>query len=205
MKLKLFGTQISASYTLLCLAAVCIILGIFDGFLWCFLSVLIHEAGHIVPMKIFGQMPQKIKISLFEITICDAHRICRTPRENIIIIFFGPLANFICFIIFYLLYLFSGKNNGSPFVALAVTNAFVGLFNMLPVLSLDGGQLMYIVLCRFFDNDVSRRAVNIATFLFIFPLSALGFLLLFHSKYNFSLLAVSMYLVMSLILRREPL
>ncbi len=197
MKFNFYNIKISVSFLLVCLSALCIILGIFDGFLYCFFAVIIHEPGHLVPMCFLGYIPDKIKISLFEILITDKYKRIRSDKENLIIIFFGPLANFICFIVFYLLYLVSIKG----FSLFAFANLSVGLFNIMPVMSLDGGQIIYILLCKRFSYERSERIVNVLTFIIIFPLAALGFLVLFNSKYNFSLLLVCVYLVISLVCR----
>ncbi len=199
MKLRISSIEIVVSYLLICLAAISLIIGAFEGFVWCLFSVLIHELGHIVPMCFFGYKPDKIKISLFEIAICDNSRHKRSFWQNIIIIFFGPFSNFICFILFYLLYLFSNKD----FLPFAIANLSVGMFNILPVLSLDGGQLMYMVLSRFLNEKNAEKIVNITTFIFIFPLASLGFALLFKSQYNFSLLFVCVYLIFSLVCKNN--
>lgn len=199
MKLKIHNTHLQISYTLICLCAICLVTNTFSGFIICLMSVLVHETGHIIPMTIFGNFPSTIKISLFEIAISDECRIQRKPFQNFIIIFFGPFANFICFIIFYLLYLFCND----IFLSFSMVNLFLGLFNMLPVISLDGGQLLYLLLCRWFENYKAQKIVNILTFIFIFPLALFGFILLFQTKYNFSLLAVCLYLILSLIIKRD--
>lgn len=199
MRLKILSVEITVSYLIICLAAISIIAGIFDSFLWCITAVIIHESGHIAAMCFFGFAPDKIKISLFEISILDRRRQERSSKQNFLIIFFGPCANFICFILFYLLYLI-----GNDYLfELSAANLSVGLFNILPVLSLDGGQLLYTVLCRFFSDSASEKIVNVITFIIIFPLALLGFLLLFNSKYNFSLLLVCVYLVFSLVCRNN--
>lgn len=198
MKLKIHNTSLQISYALICLCAVCLVTNTFTGFVICLLSVLFHEAGHLLPIAIFGGFPRKIKISMFEIAISDDNRNSRSLFQNIIIIFFGPFANFICFIIFYLLYLFCND----IFLSFATVNLFLGLFNMLPVLSLDGGQLLYLLLSRKLDDSKAQKTVNILTFIFIFPVAAMGFILLFRTKYNFSLLAVCFYLIMSLVMKR---
>lgn len=199
MKLKIHNTNIQISYTLICVCAICLVTNAFVGFVTCFLSVLIHEAGHLIPIALFGDFPREIKISLFEITVSDNNRNSRTLFQNIIIIFFGPFANFICFIFGYLLYLFCND----IFLSFSIVNLFLGLFNMLPVLSLDGGQLLYLLFCRKFDGGKAQKTVNILTFIFIFPIAVLGFILLFQTKYNFSLLAVCFYLIMSLVMKRD--
>lgn len=199
MKLRLFSAEIEVSYTLLCLIAVSAALGMFDGFLACAAAIAVHECGHLAAMATFGYFPKRIKISLFAIDIIDGERQQRGLRKNLFIIFFGPFANFICFLFSYLLYL----KGITAFLPFAAANLSVGLFNSLPVLSLDGGQLLYLMLCRRHSPEKSERVVDVCTFLCIFPLAALGFLVLLKSKNNVSLLFVCAYLIASLILRRS--
>ena len=197
MKLKIADVPVEISYTLICIAAICIILNIFEGLVWCALAVIIHESGHLLAMLKCGHAPERIKISAFEIKIFDSKRQSRSEKQNFFIIFSGPAVNFICFIPFYLLYLL-GNEFVLPF---AISNLSVGLFNLLPVLSLDGGQLIFIILRQRVGADKAERIVDIITFITIFPLAALGFIVLFDSKYNFSLLFVCVYLIISLLTR----
>ena len=199
MKIRTSKTEIELSYFLICLIAIILIIGDLQRFVFCLFSVIIHEAGHILMMAIFKTPPEKIKISAFEISISDKQRQSRSKKQNLLIIFFGPFVNFICFICFFLLYLFCNK----VFLPLAVANISVCIFNMLPVLSLDGGQLIYILLSFKFEHHICDKVVNIITFIFIFPLAVLGFFVLFKSKYNFSLLFVCIYLVASLVMRNN--
>ena len=197
MRFRLFRTEITVSFPLLCLLAAGIISGVLQGFWWCAAAIIIHESGHLLAMIRYGYFPERIKITLFQITVSDPLRPQRRGRENFWIIFFGPFANFICVIPLYLLYL-KGFDGILPFAA---ANLSVGLFNLLPVLSLDGGQLLYLLLSRRLSQQRAENAVNITTFVLIFPLAALGFLLLLRSKRNISLLLVSVYLVFSLLCR----
>jgi len=199
MRFNFLKIRFEISYLLMCVLAILVIAECFCNFFWCIGAVIIHELGHIVPMCIFGYSPEKIKISMFEISISDNSRQKRSFWQNFFIILFGPFVNFICFISFYLLYLY-GKDFYLP---IAIANLSVGLFNFMPVLSLDGGQLLYLVLCRKITDTNAERTVDILTVVFIFPMFALGFLLLFNSKYNFSLLFVCVYLVFSLVLKNN--
>ena len=197
MKLKIADVPVEISYTLICIAAICIILNIFEGLVWCALAVIIHESGHLLAMLKCGHAPERIKISAFEIKIFDSKRQSRSEKQNFFIIFSGPAVNFICFIPFYLLYLL-GNEFVLPF---AISNLSVGMFNLLPVLSLDGGQLIFIILRQRVGADKAEKIVDIITFITIIPLAALGFIVLFESKYNFSLLFVCVYLIVSLLTR----
>ncbi len=195
MKFNILKTEITVSYLIICIAALSIIAGVFDRFLWCVFAVIIHETGHIAAMCCLKTPPQKIKISLFEISISDKKRNERSAKNNFLIIFFGPFVNFICFIIFYLLYLVYG----SVFILPATANLSVGLFNALPVLTLDGGQMLFLILSRFYSVKLSEKIVNAVTVAIIFPLAVTGFIILFKSKYNFSLLLVCIYLIFCLV------
>lgn len=199
MKFRLLNIDFTVSYSLVCLGAICVILNIFLGFLCCVMAVIIHECGHLFAMLICKSPPDKIKISLFEIKITNSSRQLNTTHQNIFIIFFGPLVNFICFILFYLLYLC----NSEFLLPIAMANLCTGLFNMLPVMSLDGGQLMYVVLCRKFSEKSAERIINITAVIILFPLTVLGFMVLLNSKYNFSLLFVCAYLIASLLFKNN--
>lgn len=199
MKLKIAKIKIEISFTLICIAGICVILGITSGFVWCAAAVLIHELGHLLMMIKLGFLPEKIKISAFEIKIFDSKRQSRSEKQNFFIIFSGPAVNFICFIPFYLLYLLGNEN----FLPFALANLSVGLFNSLPVLSLDGGQIIFILLKRRLNPARAEKIVDIITLITIFPLAVLGFMLLFKSKYNFSLLFICAYLIISLVTRSD--
>lgn len=199
MKLKIAKIKIEISFTLICIAGICVILGITSGFVWCAAAVLIHELGHLLMMIKLGFLPEKIKISAFEIKIFDSKRQSRSEKQNFFIIFSGPAVNFICFIPFYLLYLLGDEN----FLPFALANLSVGLFNSLPVLSLDGGQIIFILLKRRLNPARAEKIVDIITLITIFPLAVLGFAVLFKSKYNLSLLFICAYLIISLVTRSD--
>ena len=77
----------------------------------------------------------------------------------------------------------------------------LGVFNLLPVLSLDGGHLLTILLQRHFSPVVCRNVLRILTFVFLLPLFTAGLYLLLNSGYNYSLLAISLYLTAILFLK----
>lgn len=197
MSVKLFGIRVSVSYPLLCAAALCMIADVFHGFLFGAAAVAIHESGHLLAMRLLGEKPDSVKLSLFEIEITDRFRVQRSQKGNVFVIFSGPGANFICVLACFLLYLW-GKASILPLIT---ANASVGILNCMPVMSLDGGQLLYLLLSGRADGEKAGRAVDIMTVIIIIPLAVFGFLLLFRSKYNFSLLFVCAYLLLSLLLR----
>lgn len=199
MSVKLFGIRLSVSYPLICAVAMCVISGVYRVVLYGASAVVIHEAGHLTAMLIIGELPESISVKLFKIDITDRLRHHRSEKNNLFVIFSGPAANFICFIVSYLLYL-KGNTVCLPFAA---ANASVGLLNSLPVMSLDGGQLIYLLLTPRTGSGKAQRVVDVLTVCAIVPLAVLGVLTLLRSRYNVSLLVVCGYLILSLFFRDD--
>ena len=183
---------IDFSYPSLALIALIVISNINTGYLLCFISVLIHESGHLLAMKLCGFSSSGIKISLFNIEIIEKNRHCTDFRSDILITASGPLINLATYFI-------SLPLN----TAFAYVNLLIGLFNLLPAASLDGGQLLYLFLSKRLSNEKSAKIVDVVTLISIFPLFLVGILVLLNSRYNFSLLFISMYLILSIFIRKD--
>ncbi len=183
---------IELSYPSLALVSLIVILNINTGYLLCFFAVLIHESGHLLAMKLCGILPKGIKISLFNIEIVEKDRYCAGHLSDIAVTSAGPIANIITYLI---------TSQFSP--AFASVNLFIGLFNLLPAASLDGGQLIYLFLSKKLSYENSAKIVDAITLLTAVPLFFIGILLLLNSPYNFSLLFLSMYLILSIFIRKD--
>lgn len=126
--------------------------------------------------------PYKVTVTLFDVAI--ERRTDVTYLQDVLITISGPLYNFI----FALLFTFVYK-------PLAVSNLLIGLFNLLPVATFDGGQLIKLMLTRRLCDKTTDIILNILSFIFFVPMFCLGLLFLFKSKYNYSLLLISLYLI----------
>ena len=162
------------------------------GYLLSFCAVLLHELGHLSAMFICKNLPDGLAISAFDIKIIKYNRYRQSFCKDIFITSAGVLINFILFVIFY-----------KFLINFAFVNLFVGIFNLLPASNLDGGQLLLLLLSKQFAWDTSQKIVDIITFALSFPLFLLGSLVLFNSKYNFSLLIISVYLILSIFFKKD--
>ncbi len=159
-----------------------------------FLAAALHELGHLGVMAILHVKPLKIRFSPFGIDIVKSCCTGHSYWHDTAISFAGPGINlFTAFI----LAVFSIPAN-----LFIVANLAMGVFNLLPIEPLDGGQALYCLLCVRFGTDRSSRMVAIVSFCVILPLSVAGFLLLLRSPGNFSLFLVSCYLMALLVLKR---
>ena len=132
-----------------------------------FTSILAHELGHALADKLFGFPPRIVLYSFGGLTICNR----TTPLwwyQNIFISAAGPLAGFGFLGVVYAVFFFLGHHDIWHFIPLlffptsvavpgiAMTNPLLGLLlwdltfvnvmwgilNLMPIVPLDGGQIM---------------------------------------------------------------
>ncbi len=137
-------------------------------FLWVgclFVSILVHEFGHILMGRLFGAHGHIVLYGFGGLAIGSASLANRWQR--IAVSFAGPLAGFILygFVFLAVQYLFTDIHDGPARFwvkeaarMLILINLFWGLLNLLPIWPLDGGQISY----DFFSWAAPRHGVRIA-------------------------------------------
>lgn len=120
-------------------------------FLWVvcgFFSVLIHELGHAVTAEWFGWPSEIVLYFGGGVAISERFR-NHTPWRSIIVSFMGPMAGFLLllqvYIIIRVLSAYHIDANRYILVVLGFLyfmNLYWGLLNLLPVLPLDGGNIL---------------------------------------------------------------
>ncbi|MDQ5984038.1 MAG: hypothetical protein RUMPE_01069 [Eubacteriales bacterium SKADARSKE-1] len=200
MGVNLFGCKIKISFPFV---AIIVTLMVIDKSLLSVLGILsaaIHEFGHLIAMKSRGYVTKEINMDFFNINIVDHNIIKQSSFDDIVILIFGPLFNLFSFIIFFALYNFVSYK---VFLYFSLENLFLALFNLLPVYSLDGGQILLILLTRKIGAKNADKILNIISIAVIFPITAAGFYILLISKCNFSLLLISFYLIVILVTKKD--
>ncbi len=158
-----------------------------------FLAAALHESGHLCVMRLFGVEPSQIRFTPFGIDIVKSRCIDRSYQRDVLISLAGPGANVAVALIF---------SAWLPvFQRFVLANFVLALFNLLPIEPLDGGQALYSLLCIKFSADRSAKTVSIVSFIVLTPLAIIGFLALFRSPWNYSLLLVCGYLMALLLFK----
>jgi stage IV sporulation protein FB len=199
IRFRIFGCIVELSFLFVAATACTVLLDRTGCILSTLFASVLHECGHLTAMFCFGGAPEKITFGVFNIDIVDQNRTRRGYRQDFIILLAGPAVNLILFV---LLYAMSCLIPGVNVVFAASTHLLIGLFNLLPVESLDGGQILYALLCERITPERASRWVLAVSFFSLLPVAAMGFIVLLQSKYNFSLLLASCYLIGQLLLRR---
>ncbi len=107
-----------------------------------YVSVFIHELGHAITAQKYGYEPKEIVLNLIGGHTAFA-RDFDTPKHQILIALFGPLANSLVIVIGYLLFLLSPHPViESLAVWLIWASAITTIVNLFPGFPLDGGAIL---------------------------------------------------------------
>ncbi|MFA9381814.1 MAG: site-2 protease family protein, partial [Acetanaerobacterium sp.] len=114
-------------------------------------------------------------------------------HEELVMLLAGPAANILLF--------FLCSTSSSQTVSLiAAVNLSIGIFNLLPVGSLDGGRVASLVSAHLLGEQKGRLAALILSIVILTVLLAAGVWLLLMPNRNFSLLVVCVFLALSLVM-----
>jgi Zn-dependent protease len=145
-----------------------------------FVSVLIHEFGHAAAVRFFGQQPEIILHSMGGLTTWQEEQDEVRPIQHILISLSGPAAGFafggaVFFLGKLTPGLFDSKFAEVTYSDLLWVNLGWGLLNLLPILPLDGGNVVANLetLVTKKKNGLIARAVSLV-FALILGLLALS-------------------------------
>lgn len=200
IKFNFFGCTFSISFPFLAIITLLLLVDKNDTIFWGITAALIHELGHITAMLIKKCQPHSINFKAFDINIIDKSRIKKSYNDDLFILLAGPCANVIFGAILYLCYLFFGSR---WLIKPIFENFFIAFFNILPIESLDGGQICFNLFCRKLNVKTASKITAFISFLVLLPIAVLGFYILIVSKYNFFLLLLSCYLMTILLLKHK--
>lgn len=162
------------------------------------LSTLTHEFGHLLSLLVFNSKPKKVVLKVGSIGILGNFLL--NKKGELFLYLAGPVLNFICF----LLFLAVGQIFKTAFLMnFALINIVLCIFNLLPVMGLDGGSIIYLLICEKFKPS----AVNIACLIISLITAALIFILgvniFLTTKTNPTLILLALYLVLGLLMAKK--
>lgn len=126
--------------------------------LWPVLALLLHESGHLLALVCMRKTPQRISLTPFGGLIDLPSSASLSPLQGFFLAFSGPLFSLLgcigCLLICHL-------SLFSPVSVLAFfrANLLLMLFNLLPVLPLDGGRMVYALLSAFISGQGLQKAL----------------------------------------------
>ncbi|WP_416201009.1 MAG: hypothetical protein ACFWUD_00905 [Thermocaproicibacter melissae] len=159
------------------------------------LSGVLHEAAHILAMKLLGNVPEQMRFTAFGIDIVRQNE-QRSYKRDALVSLAGPAANLAAAV---LLFCIPQTRQSIHFYA----NLVLFAFNALPIAPLDGGQVLRAFLCIKTEPEKADRIVTAVSLSLLLPLATAGFFILIQTGWNFTLLLAVCYLAALLMLKRE--
>ena len=149
----------------------------------------LHEIAHIFVAHRLGVKIRGVEVLPFGITMRLGESGIKKPKDEIRVSLAGPLCNLV---VAYLTYGFYG---GQLRDFIICTSLAIGLFNLLPVLPLDGGRVLRSVLVmRYGCIKGSKIAMKVTATLSFFVVVA-GAYVLYATGFNFSFLLIGGFLI----------
>lgn len=115
--------------------------------------ILVHEIAHLIVGIALGGKPNKLTISLFGVSL-NFYSYSKTKiLYKIIFYAIGPIVN----IIIATLIMWLIKEQLFIIKKIIIINYAIGIFNLLPILPLDGGNIIKEFLKIFFDTEKATK------------------------------------------------
>ena len=189
------GCRLTIRFSFFSLLAFCCLFAGASSSAFLLLAVLLHEGAHLFVMCLFRAPPESVDLSALGCHMILRQQMPLSYRQNVLVSLAGPFANLISFAVMLLV-----SRQGHIFAQASLT---LGIFHCLPIEPLDGGLALRALLSSFLETEQAEKITFAVSLLLLFPLSLLGFFILLRTRYNFSLLLMSLYLMLYLVLKRD--
>lgn len=192
------GVSIKVSFLLV---AMLTLFSLYDktGIAYCsILSAAMHECGHLVAALFLKLEVRELSFMPFGIGLLLKRDLALVKTgKKLALLFAGSLVNFVTFGALMLV------NKASSLFAL--TSLVTGIFNLLPVSSLDGGRILNELLSLIFTENTAQNISDAVSLFASFALFVLGAVAVAITGYNISLAITAIYLAVLVILRQKKL
>lgn len=192
MTFKIFSVPVKISFLFPAAITLLMVTPIKDAALISFFSAFFHELGHLFAIKKLGGKIKNIEFGAFGGRITLRGENCLSLKGEAVAAFAGPAVNFIFAAIFFISIVFTEND---VFVLPLAINLGMGLFNLLPVSTLDGGRIFSALLHMCLSERNCDIILNTVSVIFLLIILFFGFLLIMRKGGNFSLLITCAYLV----------
>lgn len=162
-----------------------------DWGLWCIGAALLHEGGHLLGYAAAGARPREISFECGGIRIVPPEKLL-TPGREAMVLAAGSAVNLLAGGLLMVL--------EKPYAA--GFHLVLGIFNLLPLRALDGGQLLELLAEQIWGPGTAERLCAGVNLLVLLPLVWGGWYL-FSQSGNFSLLLAVGCLILAAVPARK--
>lgn len=173
-------------------AVILIVMLVFDRTGICFLTLLaafLHECGHLLAARLLKIPLGELRLDFLGARMEVSGRMMSYGEEWLLSAA-GPITSLLLAALGALLW-----NVSEHAQIFSCASLVLGLLNLLPIRTFDGGRMMECALLRFADPCVVRVIMRACSFLFLFLLWAIAVYFLLRAGDGLSLLCFSMSLL----------
>lgn len=148
------------------------------------LCCILHEIGHLTVIYLSGGRVRKVSLGPYGMRIDPIRTLKISQKKEIIISLAGPFVNIVL--------LTAGIILKNPIIMRI--NLVLCIFNLLPVGRTDGYSALYNTLSLFFIESKVKDVLKVISTSFLIIIYIFGIIIFAKTKYNFTLLAVAVYM-----------
>lgn len=195
---KILNIEVKISYLVFFILIISIFFSYFSQLIILILVILIHELAHSWVCIYYNIQITEIRIFIFGGVAKFQGNIEEKPKEEAIIALAGPLSNFILIVLTSLIIPKPEIQNNNIIQFFIITNATIGIFNLIPILPLDGGRIARGLIGNYLGLKratyiIIRLGYIICLLLFVFSL----YMALTYKKEYIFLSYLSVYILIS--------
>ncbi len=158
------------------------------------LAAFLHEIGHFLWMLTLRMSIKRIGFMLSGIKVDTGQERVLSYGQEAALSLAGPALNLLAAGVCALC-------AGTPFLrTLMLANLVLMGLNLLPIQALDGGSAFEALLCMRLPAERAEKISFAVSVVCLIPLTILGFLVVFQSAYNFTLLILALFLAYNIVL-----
>ena len=151
---------------------------------WGLIACAVHELGHVAAALAFGGRAERLSLTAVGAELSFSYRAPLSYGQDSLVALAGPAANLLLGGLFFWL------DRQLP----AVLSLGIGAFNLLPILPLDGGRVLYGLLAEKLDPDWADRLLTAAAGCLVGLLAGAGIIAAVHYA-NVTLLLTALWLL----------
>lgn len=145
---------------------------------------ILHETGHLTAIYIFGGKVSGFSLGVYGMRIDSQKSLNISPKKEIIIALAGPFVNILFAVIGIII-------KSSMLIRI---NTVLCIFNLLPTGKTDGYNALFNGLSFILSEEKIKDVLRIISTSFLIIIYIAGIIIFVKTKYNFSLLAVAVYM-----------
>ncbi len=189
MQFNINNISVKISFSFFALMLFFLITDKTDVYLITLVSALFHETVHIIFIYAFGGSVSEISFSLLGGNI-KRNNYNGSYLQEAVINISAPVSNLILALFF------------SKCIHIFQINLVLGVFNILPFYTFDGGHFTKNILCLFIREKAADKTLTVVSVVITVCFAFLGVYIYLYSDNNFSLIIISVYCFVSILFKK---